>query len=455
MIKLDGDYSDYTSKDEDYPEGKAINATTSESYDGTPLLAEFMNDINGAHIAMYEKAYGSRNGIDGKPDTQKKSQFADAVEKLIDDTVGEHDKKRGLADGVHGATNLASPGQIVTRDDKGNAKFGTPLENDDAARRGDIYEYTKAVVCETEAIVLEKKIPAEKYPGLVVQDNVIMHVIFKNGAEVAKSSYTSSLAVSLDVDGKGGKKIFVQKKDSYVALKAYNLNDKYRFFQPNTEFDLIYNSGLDAGNGAWIIVNNPIVLHSGTDSDGYAIYADGRFVYSVDQLNNSLSAVAKSGKYSDLLEKPDFLPASGIAEGAYRVYAQSHPGEWYLRQDWDGNFFQTQQASGNSRLPVKVAAAGNADTVAGRSVSESAAGGSVVLRTEAGYVNAVYFNSSNGVEDDLEVKNIFYDTGDGYHRKVSLNKFKELIMQEVVVRNEKGNNVDLRSVIALPEISNT
>ena len=136
MLKLNSNYSDYTDEtDENYPEGKAVNASSSESYDGTPLLAEFMNDVNAAHIAMYEKAYGSRDGINGQADTQKKSQFADSVAKYTDDKVKAHADKRGLADGVHGATSEATPGQIVSRDQFGRAKVAAPVENDDIANK--------------------------------------------------------------------------------------------------------------------------------------------------------------------------------------------------------------------------------------------------------------------------------------------------------------------------------
>ena len=112
-----------------------MNASSSESYDGTPLLAEFMNDMNAAHIAMYEKAHGSRDGINGKADTQKASQFADSVAKYTDDKVKAHADKRGLADGVHGATSEATPGQIVSRDQFGRAKVAAPIENDDIANK--------------------------------------------------------------------------------------------------------------------------------------------------------------------------------------------------------------------------------------------------------------------------------------------------------------------------------
>ena len=136
MLKFNKNYSDYTDEtDENYPEGKAVNASSSESYDGTPLLAEFMNDVNAAHIAMYEKAHGSRDGINGHADTQKASQFADSVAKYTDDKVKAHADKRGLADGVHGATPDAAVGQIMCRDEYGRAKVSAPVDDADIANK--------------------------------------------------------------------------------------------------------------------------------------------------------------------------------------------------------------------------------------------------------------------------------------------------------------------------------
>lgn len=147
MLKLNQNYSDYTDEtDVDYPEGKAVNASSSESYDGTPLLAEFMNDVNAAHIAMYEKAHGSRDGINGQADTQKASQFADSVAKYTDDKVKAHADKRGLADGVHGATSEATPGQIVSRDDFGCAKVSAPIAEDDIARKKEVDDVANSTV---------------------------------------------------------------------------------------------------------------------------------------------------------------------------------------------------------------------------------------------------------------------------------------------------------------------
>lgn len=136
MIKLNRNYSDYTDEtDVNYPEGKAINTSSSESFDGTPLLAEFMNDVNASHIAMYELAYGDRAGISGEADTQKNSQFAKAIAKYSDDRLNTHKNQRGFSDGVHGATSNATPGQIACRDGFGNIKVGDALDDEDVVNK--------------------------------------------------------------------------------------------------------------------------------------------------------------------------------------------------------------------------------------------------------------------------------------------------------------------------------
>lgn len=131
MLKLDQNYSDYTDEtDSEYPEGKAVNASTSESFDGTPLLASFMNNIIGAMQAMYKKAFGSTEGIDGNADTVNNSQFADAVAKYSDDRLATHADKRG--ENAHGATVAATPGQLAARDEYGNLQVGDAIEDEDA-----------------------------------------------------------------------------------------------------------------------------------------------------------------------------------------------------------------------------------------------------------------------------------------------------------------------------------
>lgn len=183
MLKLNRNYSDYTDEsDPNYPEGKAINATTSDSYDGTPCLDEFMNDMNASHIAMYEKAYGSREGISGKADTQKSSQFADAVAKYTDDKVKAHADKRGLTDGVHGATSKATPGQIVSRDEYGCAKVSAPIADNDIARKKEVDDVANSTVSN------------------VVYNNELKKIQKTIGGELSDVVSVSQLKEAMDLD---------------------------------------------------------------------------------------------------------------------------------------------------------------------------------------------------------------------------------------------------------------
>lgn len=84
MIKIDHNYTDYRDDtDPKYPGGKAVNATTVESTDGTPLLADWMNDINGALQAIFIEAFGDINKVSGKPDNVRESDVLKAIKEII------------------------------------------------------------------------------------------------------------------------------------------------------------------------------------------------------------------------------------------------------------------------------------------------------------------------------------------------------------------------------------
>lgn len=90
MIKIDAKYTDYRDdSDANYPAGKAVDATSTESLDGTPYKKDWMNDINGARQALYYAAFGSLAGISGNPDNILASDTLKAVVKLI---ANSHDK---------------------------------------------------------------------------------------------------------------------------------------------------------------------------------------------------------------------------------------------------------------------------------------------------------------------------------------------------------------------------
>jgi len=84
MIRIDDKYTEFRDDtDPNYPGGKAVNAPTPESIEGTPFLAEWMNCTGGFRQAVFLKAYGSINGVSGKPDNANDSDTLDAIEKLI------------------------------------------------------------------------------------------------------------------------------------------------------------------------------------------------------------------------------------------------------------------------------------------------------------------------------------------------------------------------------------
>ena len=106
MIKIDQNYTDYRDdSDPRYPGGKAVNATTSEGTDGTPLLADWMNDINGALQAIFIEAFGDINKVSGKPDNIQESDALKAIKEIIKKLLpgfasqgdsSDEDKQKGI-----------------------------------------------------------------------------------------------------------------------------------------------------------------------------------------------------------------------------------------------------------------------------------------------------------------------------------------------------------------------
>lgn len=92
MIKIDRNYTDYRDDtDPKYPGGKAVDATTAEGTDGTPLLANWMNDINGTRQAIFIEAFGDINKVSGKPDNVQESDVLKAIKKLLPKLASQGD----------------------------------------------------------------------------------------------------------------------------------------------------------------------------------------------------------------------------------------------------------------------------------------------------------------------------------------------------------------------------
>ena len=90
MIKLDNTYSDYVNtSDPKYPAGKAVDASGEESTDGTPLLAKWMNDINGTRQAIIKEAFGDMSGVSGVPDNVENSDVLKALKKITQEYTNQ------------------------------------------------------------------------------------------------------------------------------------------------------------------------------------------------------------------------------------------------------------------------------------------------------------------------------------------------------------------------------
>lgn len=90
MIKLDVTYSDYVNTtDPKYPAGKAVDASGEENTDGTPLLAKWMNDINGTRQAIIKEAFGDMSGVSGVPDDADNSDVLKALKKITQEYTNQ------------------------------------------------------------------------------------------------------------------------------------------------------------------------------------------------------------------------------------------------------------------------------------------------------------------------------------------------------------------------------
>ena len=90
MLRINANYSDYyDDTDANYPAGKAVDASAPDSIDGTPWLASWFNDLNGARQALYKEAFGSLSGISGSADSANDSDVLKAILRLINRAFSE------------------------------------------------------------------------------------------------------------------------------------------------------------------------------------------------------------------------------------------------------------------------------------------------------------------------------------------------------------------------------
>lgn len=193
MIKLNRDYSDYTDlDDEKYPNGKAIDCSTDESYDGTPIKKELINDLHGALEAVVKEAEGDISGVSGQPDNIEDSDFKKAIKKLIDTPDNVHAALRGPD--AHGATVAATPGQIITRDDNGRAQVADPAADSDIANKGWVSRFITSV----RQLFMDVAHPIN---DIYVQYPSIGSYVTKNPMELYNKNGVQSNWVELDYGG--------------------------------------------------------------------------------------------------------------------------------------------------------------------------------------------------------------------------------------------------------------
>lgn len=114
MIKLDVTYSDYVNtSDPKYPAGKAVDASGEENTDGTPLLAKWMNDINGTRQAIIKEAFGNVSGVSGVPDDVENSDVLKALKKITQDYTNGKVANEAQAR-VQGDTNTLNSAKSYT-----------------------------------------------------------------------------------------------------------------------------------------------------------------------------------------------------------------------------------------------------------------------------------------------------------------------------------------------------
>ncbi len=146
MNKYDHSYSAYfNSPNADYPEGSAIDASSEDSLDGTPMLAAWFNDIIGFFQAAFHKAFGNpRAGetvtreVSGVPETAQKSDILDALESIMDKKDSVLDEKINAEKTSRAEDEraiVAMLGEEETAREEADAALGTEIKAEETARK--------------------------------------------------------------------------------------------------------------------------------------------------------------------------------------------------------------------------------------------------------------------------------------------------------------------------------
>ena len=298
MIKLDRTYSDYTDiNDEKYPGGKAINASSSESFDGTPILADLVNDFAGFFQALVTDAQGSLAGISGYPENIQRSDVLLALKKLITDPDAAHAALRGVK--AHGATVDAQAGQLITRDENGRAQVAAPSAAADIARKAEVDEEAGARAGvqanlnthtsnkSNPHVVTKSQVGLGSVPNVSTNDQA---PTYTDASTVTKLTSGEKLSVAF---GKIAKAIsgfishLADKSNPHVVTKSQvglgscdNTADANKSVNYAASAGSAANSdkvdGYHAGSAAGMLI--PVAAYSFGESSGYIKWANGLIV---------------------------------------------------------------------------------------------------------------------------------------------------------------------------------
>lgn len=116
-------------------------------------------------------------------------------------------------------------------------------------------------------------------PCATLKDNLTIEVLFENG----HYGLTDSESMTLNVNSFGAKPIYVVRDGQTRLMNNHfcTRNESgdntahYWFIQSNTFLKLMYNSTLNEGNGGWLVLGNPIVLSSTSETESYEVKANG------------------------------------------------------------------------------------------------------------------------------------------------------------------------------------
>ena len=289
MIKIDENYTDYRDDtDPKYPAGKAVNASTEEGVDGTPILADWMNDVNGFRQAAFMAAFGGFATLSGVPDDVFKSDTLNAINKITQTytdkeilkeakerlgkdaevlaaannftltAVGKEKGERVLADEqiLSSAKSFATDkdkevfaGARTYTDEHANDKNNPHEVTGEQVGLGKVYNISQIGfgVCNTEAAVQAKSVVVE---NIVLIVGARLTIKFKNG--IATDSPT------LNVNGTGAKPITMDSQP--VGKGCFDAGGCYEF---------VYTGD------SWECLSGMVRTKDFGESSGYVKYRNG------------------------------------------------------------------------------------------------------------------------------------------------------------------------------------